>query len=171
MFYQLYRSFANYTEVHAFFISNTFISNARFKFAKNQTKAKQHLEVEFLLFENYSLSSSTLSPRNNKKYSKKYTKNKYVCLSEVIWLMTMKVRLDMKNRSNRYDINRPRLKHDHKYTKYKTCLSIMMVICIKQHLSNIWSSIHEKVKQHWGWVEKKALLIKNKNVFFLFKWR
>ena len=71
MFYQLYRSFANYTEVHAFFISNTFISNARFKFAKNQTKAKQHLEVEFLLFENYSLSSSTLSPRNNKKYSKK----------------------------------------------------------------------------------------------------
>ena len=77
----------------------------------------------------------------------------------------------MKNRSNRYDINRPRLKHDHKYTKYKTCLSIMMVICIKQHLSNIWSSIHEKVKQHWGWVEKKALLIKNKNVFFLFKLR
>ena len=29
-----------------------------------------------------------------------------------------------------------------------------MVRCIKQHLSNIWSSIHEKVKQHWGWVEK-----------------
>ena len=36
-----------------------------------------------------------------------------------------------------------------------------MVICIKQHLSNIWSSILEEVKQHWGWVEKKkALLIK-----------
>ena len=31
-----------------------------------------------------------------------------------------------------------------------------MVICIKQHLSNIWSSIHEKVKQHWGWVEKSV---------------
>ena len=29
-----------------------------------------------------------------------------------------------------------------------------MVICIKQHLSNIWSSIHEKAKQHWGWVKK-----------------
>ena len=30
----------------------------------------------------------------------------------------------------------------------------MMVICIKQGLSHIWSSIHEKVRQHWGWVEK-----------------
>ena len=34
----------------------------------------------------------------------------------------------------------------------------MIVICIKQHLSNIWSSIHEKVKEHWGWVEKKRYL-------------
>ena len=40
------------------------------------------------------------------------------------------------------------------------CLSIIMVICIKQHLSNIWSSIHEKVKQHWGWVENKHCLLK-----------
>ena len=29
---------------------------------------------------------------------------------------------------------------------------------IKQHLSNTWSSIHEKVKQHLGWVEKKRCL-------------
>ena len=26
----------------------------------------------------------------------------------------------------------------------------MMVIYIKQHLSNIWSSMHEKVKQHFA---------------------
>ena len=34
--------------------------------------------------------------------------------------------------------------------------------CIKQHLSNIWRSIHKNFKPHWGWVEKKkkALLIK-----------
>ena len=51
--------------------------------------------------------------------------------------MTMKMRLNMKNRSNRYDINRPRRRHGHKYTKYKIYLDIMMVICIKQHLSNI----------------------------------
>ena len=36
----------------------------------------------------------------------------------------------------------------------------MMVLCIKQHLSNLWSSIHEKVEQHWGSVGKKAFLIK-----------
>ena len=31
-----------------------------------------------------------------------------------------------------------------------------MFNCIKQYLSNIWSSIHEKVKQHWCWVEKNV---------------
>ena len=42
-----------------------------------------------------------------------------------------------KQRSHRYDINRPKQKHRHKYAKYKTCLGIMMVICIMQHLSKI----------------------------------
>ena len=36
----------------------------------------------------------------------------------------------------------------------------MIVICIKQHLSNIWSSIHEKAKQYWGRVEKKSVAYK-----------
>ena len=59
--------------------------------------------------------------------------------------------MKMKNRSQRYEINRPKTRHGHKSSKYKNCLIIL--ICIKQHLSNIWSSIHEKVKQHWSWVE------------------
>ena len=62
----------------------------------------------------------------------------------------------MKYKSHRYDINRPRPRHGHKYTKYKMCLGRMMTACIKQHLSNIWSSVHEKVKQHWGWFEKSV---------------
>ena len=37
-------------------------------------------------------------------------------------------------------------------------MSQYIVICIKQHVSNIWSSIHDKVKQHWGWAEKKHCL-------------
>ena len=65
----------------------------------------------------------------------------------------------MKNRSQRHDINRPRSRYGHKYTEYKMCLSIMMVICIKQHLSNIWSSIHKKVKKHWDWGKKKRCLL------------
>ena len=32
--------------LHAFFISNTFISNTKLKLAKSQANAKQHLEVE-----------------------------------------------------------------------------------------------------------------------------
>ena len=63
----------------------------------------------------------------------------------------------MKNRSQRY-INRPRPRYGHKYTKYKICLSIFMVTFIKQYPNNIWGSIHEKVKRHWGWVEKKRCL-------------
>ena len=36
----------------------------------------------------------------------------------------------MKNRSHRYDINRPRPSHGYKYTKYKMCFNITR----KQHL-------------------------------------
>ena len=84
---------------------------------KTQAKAKQHPEAELLLFDNHSLSSSTLSSKNNRRPSKKYTKNRYVCLNEFIWLMTMKMRLKMKNRSHRYEINIPRPRHGHKYAK------------------------------------------------------
>ena len=49
----------------------------------------------------------------------------------------MKMRLKMKHRSHRYDISRLRFRQGHKYTKCKICLSIMMAISIKQHLSNI----------------------------------
>ena len=60
-----------------FFTSNTFISNARVKLAKNQADNKQHPELELLVFENHSHSSPTLSSRNNGKYSKKQAKYKY----------------------------------------------------------------------------------------------
>ena len=64
-----------------------------------------------------------------------------VNFNDVVWLII--TRLKIKNRSQIYVINRPRPRHGHKCTKYKMYLSITMVICIKQHLSNIWSSIHE----------------------------
>ena len=63
-----------------------------------------------------------------------------------IWLVIMKIRLKIKNRSQKYDINRRTSRNGHNYTKYKMCLSMMMIICIKQHLSNIGSSVREKVK-------------------------
>ena len=38
----------------------------------------------------------------------------------------------------------------------------MILLCIKQHLSNIWSSIHGKIKKRWGWVEKERRLWKKR---------
>ena len=65
---------------------------------------------------------------------------------------------DENERYNRYNKNRPRSRHGHKYSKYKKFLCIMMLVCIKQQLCKIWSSIHEKVKQHKDWIEKKPCL-------------
>ena len=55
--------------LNAFFISNTFISNARLKLTKYKANAKQDHEAELLVFENYSHSSSTLSFKNNMTHS------------------------------------------------------------------------------------------------------
>ena len=43
----------------------------------------------------------------------------------------MKMKMKMKNASHKYNINRPRSRQGHKYSKYKKCPSVM-VICIKQ---------------------------------------
>ena len=66
-------------------------------------------------------------------------KNKQkVCLfREIIRLFITKTKIRVKNGSHKYDINRPRSRHGHKCTKYKSCLSMIMVLCIKQHSSNI----------------------------------
>ena len=61
-----FSSFQIFFEYTLFFISNTFIRNARLKLAKNQANAKQHPEAELLLFENYSHSLSMLSSKNNR---------------------------------------------------------------------------------------------------------
>ena len=89
--------------------------------AKNQAKAKQHLEVEFLSFENYSLSTSMFSSKTNLRYSKKCAKSKCISFNQAIWLIAMKMRLKMKYGSHRHDINRTWLRHELKYIK---CVSV-----------------------------------------------
>ena len=50
----------------------------------------------------------------------------------------------MKNGSHIYDISRPRPRHGHKYSKYKNVTQYDdAYIYVKQHLSNISSSIHD----------------------------
>ena len=135
-----------------FFISNTFAKILNWQI--NQ-KLSNTLRLTFCYLKIFRFLHPLYHPKINRIYSKKCTKNKCVCFNKVIWLLTMKMRLKKKNRSHRYDINRHLPRHGHKYTECKVCLSIMMVLGIKQHLSNIWSSIHEKVKQYLGRVAYK----------------
>ena len=51
-------------------------------------------------------------------------------------LIIMNMKTKMKIDSRNYGINRFRSRHGHKYSKYMKRLSMMMLICIKQHLSN-----------------------------------
>ena len=83
-------------------MSNIFIRNARPKLGKNQANAKHYPEVEFLLFENYSHSSSTSLSENDRTYSKKKAKNKYVCIHEIVRLIITKMKIKIKSRSRRY---------------------------------------------------------------------
>ena len=52
-----------------FSYKQTLTRNTRLKLAKHQANAKKHSEAELLLFENYSLFSSTLSSKNSRRYS------------------------------------------------------------------------------------------------------
>ena len=72
----------------------------------------------------------------------------------------------MKNRLYRYNINRPRSRHGHNYSKYERSLSMMVLICIKQHLSNIWSSIHEKLSNTEAELKKSVAYIKKRAPVF-----
>ena len=46
-------------------------------------------------------------------------KNICVCIHEIIRLIIKKMKMQKKNTSHRYQINRPRPRHGQKYSKYK----------------------------------------------------
>ena len=120
-----------------------------------------------MLFENYSLSSSTISSKNNGRYSKNAQKISYVCLNEVTWLTTIKRRLKMKNRLNRYNINRLRSRHGHKYTKYKY-VSVKWWLYV---LSNTKATFEAQFMKKFSKTKaelKKALLIKKRVINFYY---
>ena len=70
----------------------------------------------------------------------------------------MKTRQKIKNKS-----------HRHKYTKYKVYLSVIMAICIKQHRSNIGSSIRENLGSCEAELKKSVALKKVCNPFVIQK--
>ena len=58
-----------------FFISNTFLSNARLKLEKYQASAKQNPEPDLLLFKTFAFFIIFLSSKHNRRYSKKYLRD------------------------------------------------------------------------------------------------
>ena len=134
-----------HTQTIRLFISNTFIKNARLKLAKkNHPNAKHHHEAELLLFKIILILHPRYHPKIIGHTLKNKLKNKRAVIHKIIRSIIMKINMKMKNRSHRWDINRRRSRHEHKYSKYKKCLTMMMLLCVKQHLSNIWSSFLEK---------------------------
>ena len=51
----------------------------------------------------------------------------------------------MKRRSYIYNINRPRRKYGYKYTKYKMCLIIMMVIVLSNTYATVEAQFMKKL--------------------------
>ena len=126
------------------------------KLAKNEAKAKQHPKVELVQFENYSLCSSELPSKNNKRYSKKMCKNK--CISVLIVLCGwLRRKSGWKWKVDHID----KIKIDLDIDMDTNILNVKCVT-IQQDLSNIWSSIHKNVKQHWAWDKKKRCLWKKR---------
>ena len=82
-----------------------------------------------------------------------YVQKTNVRFNEIIWLIIMKMKIEMKKWSHKYDLNTTWLRHGYEYT-------MISVVCNKQHLNNIW--INKKVKQQWGWEEKKRCLQKKR---------
>ena len=61
--------------LYTFFLyKQHFYKQRQAEIGKDQAKAKQHPETELLLFENYLLSTPTLSSKNNRRYSKNVQK-------------------------------------------------------------------------------------------------
>ena len=123
------------SKLNGFFICNTFTRTPDWNWQKIQKTSGNTLRLNVW----HSHSSSTLSiKKNDWTYSKNKQKNKCVCIHETIRLIIMKIKMKMKKRiRHKYYINRPRSRHGHKYNKYKKFLNMMMLACIKQHLSNI----------------------------------
>ena len=73
--------------VHAFFLyKQHFYKQRQAEIGKNQAKAKQHPEAEFLLFENFSSSLSTLSSKTIGHILKNKQRNKCTCVHEIVRL-------------------------------------------------------------------------------------
>ena len=69
-----------------------------------------------------------------------------------------------KNRSHRYDINKPTSRHGLTYAKYNKSFSIMILIRIKQHTPTLEVQFMKNLRNTEAELKKNVLLIKHKRV-------
>ena len=109
-----------FEQIHAFFISNTFISNARLKLAKKVKQILSNtLRLNFWYLEVLGIFHPRYHPKIKGHILKNSQRNKYACIHETMRLIIMKMKIKINNRSHRYDISRPRSWQGHSYSKFK----------------------------------------------------
>ena len=89
-----------------------------------QRQAKQHPEAKLLLFEIVNILHPRYYPTKYIYILKSKLRNMYVCIHGITQLTILKMK--MKNRLHRYNINRPMSRHWHKYSKCKKGYSMKM---------------------------------------------
>ena len=111
-----------------FFISNTFVSNTRLATPGwNWPKIKQMLSNTLRLnfcYLKIQVIHSHYHPKKLGHILKNKQKNKCVCIHEIVRLIIMKMKVKMKSRSHRYDMNKPILDMDTNIVNVK-CIDVM----------------------------------------------
>ena len=78
------------------FISNTFINNARLKMAKNQGNTNRHPEAKLCYLKTFYVYHPCYRPEKIEHILKNKQKNRYACVHEIIRLIIIKMKLNMK---------------------------------------------------------------------------
>ena len=125
-----------------------------------QQKLTSNLKLNFCYMKTIHFLHSCYHPKLIYNILKNLPKTKCVCFNEWNYIIDYNKNEDENTTQIwRYNTNNTRPRHCYKYNKHKMhLLSMVMIMCIKQHLSNIWSWIYEKNEQHWDWVERKSCL-------------
>ena len=107
-----------------------------------------------------------LHPRHHPKIIWHILKNKQASLYSWDYAISHNENEDEnEKRSHIYSINRRKSRHRHKYSKCKKCPIMMMLISIKQHLSNIEAHFIKTFSNTEAQLKKKKALPIKKSVY------
>ena len=70
------------------------------------------------------------------------------------------MKLKMKTRSHRYDLNRPKLRQRHKYSKYEKCVSMIMLYVLNNTSATFETQFMKKLSNTKTELKKKNVAYK-----------